>query len=115
MSDNPDTTTTPSTEGETGNGNGNSDNNTSTGTGTGRVPRQGNGRTYNPNQRKTGNNTFKGDTAKMNGHVFQLHSERNNKSQFGDTVKALRVYSSEVFKNDIESLTILFTDLVKST
>ena len=47
----------------------------------------------------------------MNGNVFQLHAERKSKSQFGDTVKALRVYSSEVFKNDIESLTILFTDL----
>ena len=47
----------------------------------------------------------------MNGNVFQLHLERKSKSQFGDTVKALRVYSSEVFKNDIESLTILFTDL----
>ena len=48
----------------------------------------------------------------MNGHVFQLHSERKNKSQFSDTVKALRVYSSETFKNDIESLTILFTNLL---
>ena len=106
-------TTTPTTEEETGtdNGENNWENDTGTGNGTSRVPRQGNGRSYNPNPRKLGKNTFKGETGKMNGHVFQLHSERKNKSQFGDTVKALRVYSSETFKNDIESLTILFTDL----
>ena len=49
----------------------------------------------------------------MNGRVIQIHSECKNKSQFGDTVKSLRVYSSEVFNNDIEALTALFTVLVK--
>ena len=90
MSKTTDRTTNPTTEEETGIGNGNSnrDNNTNTGNGTGRIPRQGNGRLYNPNPQKLGNNTFKGKTAKMNGHVFQLHSKRKNKSQFGDTVKA---------------------------
>ena len=52
---------------------------------------------------------YKGETGKMNGHVFQVHSERNNKSQFMETVGALRIYSSSVYKDDIESLTVLFT------
>ena len=29
---------------------------------------------------------FKGKTLKMNGHVFQLHAERTNKSEFKDTM-----------------------------
>ena len=56
---------------------------------------------------------FKGETAKMNGHVFQLHAERKNKAQFSDSMEALRIYSSTAYKNDIESLNILFTDLEK--
>ena len=47
----------------------------------------------------------------MNGHVFELHSERRDKSQFADTVKAMRVYASQSFKSDIDSLTILFKEL----
>ena len=47
----------------------------------------------------------------MNGHVFQIHAERNNKSQFEDTMESLRIYASSAFKNDIEYLTPLFTDL----
>ena len=54
---------------------------------------------------------FKGETAKMNGHVFQVHSERKNKSQFMETLEALRIYSSTAYKDDIESLTVLFTKL----
>ena len=34
---------------------------------------------------------FKGATAKMNGHVFQLHAERKNKPQFADTMEALKI------------------------
>ena len=48
---------------------------------------------------------------KMNGNVFQINSERKNKSQFTETIEALNVYSSTEYKNDIESLTVLFTDL----
>ena len=44
---------------------------------------------------------FKGETAKMNGHVFQVHSERKNKSQFMETLEALRIYSSTAYKDDI--------------
>ena len=41
---------------------------------------------------------FKGETAKMNGHVFQTHTERRDKSQFEDTMEALRIYTSSVYK-----------------
>ena len=54
---------------------------------------------------------FRGETTKMNGHVFQLHAERTNKSQFEDTMEALRIYSSTAYKSDIESLNQLFTEL----
>ena len=47
----------------------------------------------------------------MNGHIFQLHAKRKNKSQFADTMEALRMYASSAFKNDIEYPTPLFTDL----
>ena len=66
----------------TGNGSGSNDTDMTKTVGTGRVPQQANARTGTSTKR-TGHNSFKGDTAKMNGHVFQLHSERMNKSQFG--------------------------------
>ena len=47
----------------------------------------------------------------MNGNVFQLHSERKNKSQFIDTIEAICVYSLFEYKSDIESLNIIFTNL----
>ena len=119
MSNNVDRTTTPPGTDDTdrarvGATNTNANVNGATGAAsTGIVQGQGNNRApYNPNHKKSGN-SFRRDTAKMNGHVFQLHSERKNKSQFGHIVKVLRVYSSDVFKNDIEALTILFTDLVE--
>ena len=46
----------------------------------------------------------------MNGRVFQSHSERKNKAQFADTMEALRIYSSLVYKDDIELLIVLFTE-----
>ena len=52
----------------------------------------------------------RGETANMNGHVFQLHSERKNKAQFADTMEALRIYSSLVYKDDIELLIVIFTE-----
>ena len=106
MSDNPSTPVTQPTGGETGGVHENPNTTTNTGSGNSRA---GNTR---PFIKKTGKGTpFRGETLKMNGNVFQLHAERKSKSQFGDTVKALRVSSSEVFKNNIEPLTILFTDL----
>ena len=60
------------------------------------------------NQRRQGHNknpqdmkTFKGETAKMNGHVFQLHAERKNKAEFADTMEALRIYASTAYTSDI--------------
>ena len=58
---------------------------------------------------------FRGETSKMNEHVFQLHTERSNKSQFEDSMEALRIYSSTVYKNDIESLNKLFIELKEPT
>ena len=95
------TTTTPSRE-ATGTGESNRNNQES------RRPRQ-----YSQNRRVAESNEFKGETAKMNGIVFQVHSERKNKSQFSDTVDALKVYSSVAYKNDIEFLNVLFTKLEK--
>ena len=69
-----------------------------------------NRRTYNHN-RKTNTTGFKGETERMNSNVFQLHSERKNKSQFPDTMEALRVYCSTAYKSDIEYLNSLFTEL----
>ena len=62
----------------------------------------GRGNTRHSNRGKPGQytNKFKGKTVKMNGNVFQLHSECKNKSQFIDTIEALRVYSSSVLAND---------------
>ena len=64
---------------------------------------------------KTDVKKFKGETSKMNGHVFQLHAERSNKAHFDDLMEALRIYSSTVYKNDIESLSKLFTELKELT
>ena len=51
----------------------------------------------------------------MNGHVFQLHAERFNRPQFEDTMEALRIYSSTIYKNDIESLNKVFTELTPAS
>ena len=73
-------------------------------------------RPFNTNRRPGGtSNTFKGKTSKHNRNVFQVHSERTNMSQFMETLEALRVYSSYVYKSNIESLTVLFTSLQTPT
>ena len=64
---------------------------------------------------KNDTKTFKGETGKMNGHVFQTHPERKEKSQFEDTMEALMIYESSVYKSDIESMNILFTELKTPT
>ena len=63
--------------------------------------------------RRTANttNTFKGETSKLNGNVFQVHSEQKDESQFIETIEVLRVYASSSYKSDIEALTTLFTKL----
>ena len=67
-------------------------------------------RPFNTNKKNvTQIKEFRGDTVKLNGNVFQVHSERKNKSQFMDSIEALRVYSSVAYRSDIEALTVLFT------
>ena len=57
-------------------------------------------------------NQFKGMTTEMNGHVFQVHSEQKRKGQFEETLRALELYASKIYKNDMVHLTALFKDLV---
>ena len=69
-------------------------------------------RPFNANRRPGHtSSSFKGETSKLNGNVFQVHSERANMSQFAETLEALRIYASYAYKSDIESLTVLFTSL----
>ena len=69
-------------------------------------------RIHNQNRKPTATTlVFKGETSKMNGHVFQIHYERNNKSQSMETVEALRVFDFSTYKSEFESLTALFTKL----
>jgi hypothetical protein len=63
--------------------------------GSGRGPPAGRGRGYqgrNPYPRGSGRGpitTFKGDTADLNGHVYQTFNENEDKRQFGKTTEAL--------------------------
>ena len=44
----------------------------------------------------------------MNGHVFKIHAEKPPKGQFQDTLDTLKIYSSTIHQQDINSLTSLF-------
>jgi len=50
--------------------------------------------------------TFKGDTTDINGHVFQLFPESQNKRQYTKTMKALQRYVNKncKFAGDLNSL-----------
>ena len=96
---------------ETGTTANNSNNNTTEDV-TGNNQENGRRCTHNNNRKPQASATvFKGEMTKMNGHVFQVHSERKYKSQFMETVEALRVYASTACKSDIESMAVLFTKL----
>ena len=56
-------------------------------------------------------NNFKGETVRIKGQNFQLHAERRNKSQFMDTMEALKICASAAYKSNINSLNMLFTEL----
>ena len=43
--------------------------------------------------------------------MFQTHAEIKDKSQFEDTMEALRIYASSMYRSDIESKEILFIEL----
>ena len=64
-------------------GSGNSDSNNTNQTGARRA------RNRNRDTIITETKSFKGETTKINGHVFQTHAERRDKSQFEDTMEAL--------------------------
>ena len=58
---------------------------------------------------------FKGKVVEMNGHVFELPSERKKKNQFKETIEALRVFAASHYKKDVKYLEILFKDLKELT
>ena len=43
----------------------------------------------------------------MNGHVFQTNSEQKNRDQFQDTLDALKVYSSKIYRKNITSKSLI--------
>ena len=51
---------------------------------------------------------FKGESSKINGHVFKIHAEKPLKGQFQDTLDTLKIYSSTIHQQYINSLTSLF-------
>ena len=63
--------------------------------------------------RTTGARTqqFRGNVAGMNGNVFQLHSERNKKGQFRDSLEALKTLVATEFKQEVRFLEPLFRNL----
>ena len=60
-------------------------------------------------------NSFKGETADMNGNVFQLQSENTKKGQFDDTLDALQRYAAKAYPMDSVALLPIFTDLKQPT
>ena len=73
---------------------------------------RGGGRGQGGRGYKKSNNTrgvfFKGETKEMGGHVFQTHSEQRKRGQFQDTMDALKIYLSTIYKSDIKYLNPLF-------
>ena len=57
-----------------------------------------------------GNIDFTGDSTEMNG---QVHGEQSKKGKFQDTLDMLRVYASKCMKKDINTLNLLFTELIE--
>jgi len=92
----------------------NANNNTATGNtpnATGSRPPRGRGRRVPNRQGRNSNTVFKGKVIDMNSNVFQLPSERKKKSQFDDTLEALKIYASKEHSKDIAYLETLFSDL----
>ena len=79
--------------------------------GSGRGGRGQGGRGSYQKQNNTRGVLFKGETKEMNGNVFQTHSEQRKRGQFQDTMDALKVYASTVYKKDIRYLNPLFNRL----
>ena len=64
----------------------------------------GRGQTQTPNRNTR---AFKGDTAEMNGHVFQCSEEQKDRMQFKNTRDALQSYTKKTLKH-AEDLAPLF-------
>jgi hypothetical protein len=107
----PDSTSPPDTSGGTSNATGRGYQGRS-----GRHGRGGRGRGYQGRGGRTGSRgppataTFKGDTADMNGHVYQTFNENDDKRQFGKTTEALGRWINMHTKNSGD-LVVLHTDL----
>lgn len=69
------------------------------------------GNSDNTTRTTTRTNVFRGNVTSMNGHVFQLHSERRKKGQFQDTLDALKTLAATEFKSEIRYLEPLFREL----
>ena len=54
---------------------------------------------------------FKGETKEINRNVFQTHLEQRKRGQFPDTLSALKLYASIIYKNYIRYLSPLFNKL----
>ena len=64
---------------------------------------------------KNENFLFKGEIEKIDKHVFQKNSQRENKSQFNKKVDTLRLYFLLDYTRDTKSLNVLFTGLKKTS
>ena len=78
---------------------------------TGSRPPRGRGHSVPNRQGRISNMVFKGKVIGMNSNVFQLPSERKKKSQFDDTLEALKIYALKEHSKDIACLETLFSDL----
>ena len=66
---------------------------------------------YAPTSYLKSSELFVGETKDMLGNVFQTHSEQKTKTQFEDTMEALKTYASQKYVKRIELLIPLFADL----
>ena len=59
--------------------------------------------------------TLTGDTLGILGHIFQIASEQQSKSEFQDTMDQLKVYISARYKKELLYMKKLFNDLETPT
>ena len=73
--------------------------------------RIGSSKRYRQVNKSKGN--FKGDVAKMNGHVFQTHTETKKTGQFNKSLEILKILAATKNKKDIKYFNTLFRNLIK--
>ena len=76
----------------------------------GKNPRGGNDR-KTPYKKES----FKGETIRMSGHVFQCHSEHRVKGEFDETTVAIEAFVSTKYVSYIDYLTPIFVDISEPT